>query len=71
MPIDNSEDDDEKKGQLSGVKSRFKEFECPSCNANNPCDPPFGNDDEILCNYCGIEFRVNVSDEGRARLREI
>jgi transcription elongation factor Elf1 len=63
-------DDDEKELARSGAKSLFKEFDCPSCNANNPTDPPFGNDDEVLCNYCGAEFRVKVTDEGKARFRE-
>ena len=39
-------------------------------NANNPADPPFGDGDEILCNYCGSEYEVRVNDEGRAKFRE-
>ncbi len=71
MPIDQYEEDDEKSSRMSGSNSRFKEFDCPSCNANNPCDPPFGDGDELFCNYCGCEYRVKVSDEGKLRLREI
>ena len=66
---DFDDDDDKDKGQ-SGAKSTFKEFDCPSCNANNPVDPPFGDGDEVLCNYCGQEYRVKVSEEGKARFRE-
>lgn len=71
-PHDAYEDDDEdKKEGGSGQNTRFKEFDCPSCNANNPADPPFGEGDEVLCNYCGTEFRVKVTDEGKLRMREI
>lgn len=72
MPIDPLafDDDEDKKEKASGAASKFKEFDCPSCNANNPCDPPFGDGDELLCNYCGTEFLVKVTEEGRAKFRE-
>jgi uncharacterized Zn-finger protein len=69
-PYDYDFSDEEKELAKSGVNTRFKEFDCPSCSANNPADPPIGNGDEVLCNYCGTEFRVKVTDEGRAKLRE-
>lgn len=65
------ESEDEKEAQASGASTRFKEFDCPSCNANNPADPPFGDGDEVLCNYCGTEYKVKVTDEGKLRLKEI
>jgi len=66
------DDDDMKKGEPGGgASSRFKEFDCPSCNANNPADPPFGDGEEVLCNYCGQEYRVKVTEEGRLKLKEI
>lgn len=66
------EDEDAKKAEAeAGVNSRFKEFDCPSCNANNPADPPFGDGEEVLCNYCGQEYRVRVTEEGRLKLKEI
>ncbi len=73
MPIDQYEDENEaeKEAGAGGPNSRFKEFDCPSCNANNPCDPPFGNGDELLCNYCGSEYRVTVTEEGRAKFKEM
>ena len=71
MPIDQYEDEDDKSRRLTGTKATFKEFDCPSCSANNPCDPAFGNGDEIMCNYCGCEYLVHVTDEGKAKLREI
>ena len=72
MPIDQYEDEDEKEAKdQHGVGTRFKEFDCPSCNANNPADPPFGDGEEILCNYCGTEYRVKVTEEGRLKLKEM
>ena len=69
MPHDFDDDDDDKR--KDGLKGKFKEFDCPSCNANNPCDPPFGDGEEILCNYCGTEYRTIVSDEGKLKLKEM
>ncbi len=71
MPIDQYEDDEDKSNPQSGATLKFKEFDCPGCNANNPCDPAFGDGDEILCNYCGDQYAVRVTDEGKAKLREI
>ncbi|MBX5481797.1 MAG: hypothetical protein IRZ16_08135 [Myxococcaceae bacterium] len=73
MPIDpyDFDDDDHAEKGTSGANTRFKEFDCPSCNANNPTDPPFGDGDEILCNYCGEQFLVRVTDEGRLKLKEL
>ena len=65
------DDDDEKKSGASlGVRRRFSEFDCPSCSANNPFDE-FGNGDEVLCGWCGLEFRAQVDDEGALRLKEL
>lgn len=66
------EDDDHNKAEAgTGTDAKFKEFDCPSCNANNPCDPPFGDGDELLCNYCGQDYKVKVTEEGRAKLKEM
>ncbi len=71
MPLepDAFDEDDLGEGAIS-EKRKFKDFDCPACNANNPYDEPFGDGDEILCYYCGQEYRVHVSSEGRLRLRE-
>ena len=72
MPVDQYDmEDDEKEAQAGGSSSRFSEFDCPGCSANNPVDPAFGEGDEVLCNYCGTEYRAKVSDEGRLKLREV
>ena len=53
----------------SGAKRRFKDFDCPDCNANNPYDESFGDGDDIRCFYCGTEFRCAVNDDGRIRFK--
>ena len=72
MPQDSHPgDDDEVEAQAAaGSSRRFNDFDCPACNANNPYDDGFGDGDEVLCYYCGQEYRVRVSDEGRLRLKE-
>lgn len=66
MPHD-LRDDDAHEGP-AGRKRRFREFDCPECNANNPYDDGFGNKDVVLCNYCGQEFEAEVNEDGRLRL---
>ena len=70
MPIDQYEEDDRPSGEDLGRRRRFKDFDCPECNANNPWDDGFGNGDEIRCFYCGLEFKVEVTDSGRLRFKE-
>ncbi len=66
---DYDDDDKELKGS-GGANSRFKEFDCPDCSANNPIEETFGDGDEVRCNYCGMEYKVKVTEEGRAKFRE-
>lgn len=47
-----------------------KEFDCPSCNANNPLDDAIKDGDELLCNYCGSEYKAKITEEGRLKLKE-
>ena len=73
MPQDpHAFDDDEVEGHGSGEgrARRFQDFDCPACNANNPYDDSFGDGDEVLCYYCGQEYKVVVSTEGKLRLKE-
>jgi hypothetical protein len=65
---DSSMEDEDEKPTL-GVRQRFSEFECPACSANNPFDE-FGNNDEVLCNWCGIEFVALVDEDGVLKLKE-
>jgi hypothetical protein len=70
MPIDAYDEDDDLQPEDLGRARRFQDFDCPDCNANNPYDDSFGDGDEIRCYYCGQEFRVEVNDSGKLRLRE-
>jgi hypothetical protein len=66
-------DEEDAKGSPDelGSARRFGDFDCPDCNANNPYDDAFGDGDEVRCYYCGQEFRVEVNDSGRLRLRQV
>ncbi len=72
MPIDPHAFDE---GELDAADAagtpRFREFECPLCSANNPCDDGFGEGDELRCCYCGQDFRVGLTSSGGLKLREI
>ncbi|MCY1015248.1 hypothetical protein [Pyxidicoccus sp. MSG2] len=63
--------DDDDKDLKATAGGKFKEFDCPDCNANNPVHDTFGDQDEVRCNYCGTEFRVTVSGEGRVKFKEL
>jgi DNA-directed RNA polymerase subunit RPC12/RpoP len=47
------------------------EFDCPECSANNPYDDGYRPGDEIRCYYCGAEFKVELSLEGKWKYRLI
>jgi hypothetical protein len=64
------EDEDKKSGRSLGVKRKFDEFECPACSANNPYDT-FGSGEEVLCNWCGMQFRAVVDEDGNLKLKEL
>jgi len=64
------EEEEKKSGRALGIKRKFDEFECPACSANNPYDT-FGNNDEVLCNWCGLQFKAVVDEEGTLRLKEL
>ncbi|MHB8418069.1 MAG: hypothetical protein ACYDCL_08330 [Myxococcales bacterium] len=78
MPNDKNVDEEEfakedadLASSASGAKRRFKDFDCPDCNANNPYDDGFGDGEEIRCYYCGTEFKAAVNDDGRLRLKSL
>jgi len=64
------EEDEKKSGAALGTKRKFTEFECPACSANNPCEE-FGNNDEVLCGWCGLSYKALVDDEGNLKLKEL
>ena len=50
----------------------YKEFDCPSCDANNPWDDGFSVGSEIRCHYCGCDYEVHPgSGKQKIKLREI
>ncbi|HTN53190.1 MAG TPA: hypothetical protein VML50_12350 [Anaeromyxobacter sp.] len=71
MPIDHAYEDDDPPGGAEGRSRRFKDFDCPDCAANNPYDDGFGHGDEVRCYYCGQEYKAEVNDSGRLKLRAI
>ena len=72
MPLDPNhyEEEQEGPGEKEGRRRSFRDFDCPTCSANNPYDDGFGDGDEVLCYYCGQEYKVLVNEDGRLRLRE-
>ncbi len=66
---EDAEEEAKKSGEEEGARRKFTEFECPTCSAYNPREP-FGADEELRCNYCGLGFIAVVTDDGRLKLRE-
>jgi len=56
------------KPQVPLSKIKFYEFDCPNCDANNPMSDGFKHDDEVICLYCGLQFRVQTIREDRFKL---
>jgi len=52
-------------------KRKYNDFDCPSCNANNPYDEGITDGAEIRCYYCGTEYRVRIDENGKLKLREM
>ena len=70
MPGHSYDDDDDGKDD-DGKKKKLDEFDCSSCNANNPWPDGLHEGEEIHCHYCGTSFLVRISDEGKLKLKEI
>jgi len=49
----------------------FKEFDCPSCDANNPWDEGFSVGSELRCHYCGCEFVLKEATGRKLKFKEI
>jgi uncharacterized protein with FMN-binding domain len=64
---DSGDGDDDKE---TTQRRKFKEWECPTCEANNPIDDGFYEGDELHCFYCGIGFAATVK-EGRLKMIEL
>ncbi len=72
MPLENFDMDDVEKEMARDNKNGkgITDFDCPGCNANNPADPPLTDGSEVLCHYCGTEYRVTFSEGGRPKFKE-
>jgi hypothetical protein len=75
-PIDRNIDEEEmgdgdatEAAAALGRLRKFDEFDCPDCAANNPWDEKFGDGDEVRCSYCGEEYKAQVNEAGRLRLK--
>jgi|GEM_PF-1899659 len=64
-------DDDDSKSSKSKSGKAIKDWDCPTCEANNPTDEPIRNGDELRCNYCGNEFLLSFSDTGKMKFKEL
>ena len=67
---EDEEEEQKKSGAAEGSKRRFDEFECPTCAADNLVGDGFGNNDDLVCNYCGVSFIAKVDDEGKLKLKD-
>jgi len=63
-------EDEKRTGRTLGRRRKISEFECPTCSAHNPFEE-FGNEDEVVCNWCGLQFKAVINDEGKLKLKEL
>lgn len=70
MAMDYDEDSEKESAAEALRANQLRDFDCPSCNANNPCDPPAIDGSELLCNYCGTEYLVRILD-GKVKFKEV
>lgn len=61
---------DDEYGDEPRQKTIWTEFDCPECSANNPFDEGFRHNDELVCQYCGLPWRVKADGDGGFRLQE-
>jgi transcription elongation factor Elf1 len=61
-------DEDFKAGVTPKTQVVFREWDCPVCDANNPAEDGFRHGAELICCYCGLQFRVNTVAENRFSL---
>lgn len=63
--------DDDHDGKGDTKAKKFFEFDCPSCNANNPWGDGFVDGEEVNCHYCGSMYVARITDEGKLKLKEV
>ncbi len=69
MPREEELNEEDDAPAPKGARRKFNEFECPACSANNPYEE-FGNNDEVMCGYCGLSLKALVDSDGKLKLRE-
>ena len=69
--FDFNDDDSKGKGKGKREGKALKEWDCPTCYANNPTDEPISDGDELRCNYCGNEFKTSFTESGKLRFKEL
>jgi transcription elongation factor Elf1 len=69
MPADQNADEDDLKEEAARL--RATDFDCPTCSANNPMESALRDRDEISCHYCGANFQVRITGDGRLKLKEL
>jgi len=67
MDRDSFDDDDNKPDSKAG---KYFEFDCPECNAHNPYEDGFIVGAEVLCFYCGSNFKAAMSGS-RLKMKSI
>jgi DNA-directed RNA polymerase subunit RPC12/RpoP len=67
MPKDHYDDDERGSAE---PKKRFREYECPECNADNPMADGIYEGDEVHCFYCGIPLIATVRD-GKLKMKTV
>jgi hypothetical protein len=65
---DDGDEDAKEPKAVPRSQIRFTEWDCPACDANNPLDDGFKHSDEIICNWCGANYRVETVGEERFKL---
>jgi transcription elongation factor Elf1 len=68
ISVSDDEFDDAFRPAVSKTQVRFREWNCPICDANNPVDDGFRHSDELMCSYCGLQFRVQTTTEKKFSL---
>jgi DNA-directed RNA polymerase subunit RPC12/RpoP len=56
----------DKNGVMRTVGRRY-EFDCPECDANNPWEEGFQEEDEVRCHYCAQDLRVVALEANRIK----
>jgi hypothetical protein len=70
---DDGDGGDDGDGRRRAAGSPLSEWDCPGCDANNPCDERVFEKQvvELRCGYCGESFAVKRTEAGELSFREV